>query len=419
MSTPERPSSLRADIALAAAIAVGAVLSAVLSSIAGMYGDDQADLTVAIVYAFVLAAPLAVRRRWPATVAVIVCGAYMVAVTLRVPEIYAGNIAMFIALYTVGAWSTHRRRAAIVRIAIIAAMFLWLFTTMFIEATSSDPAVDEVFSRAGAFSPYVAYSLLQILINALYFGGAYYFGERAWAQMRERRALVERTRELERERELTAAQAVALDRVRIARELHDVVAHHVSLMGVQAGAARTVMAKDADKARELLADVESSARSSLGELRQLLETLRTPDAPLEVDDSPTTRGLDALPALAAEAASAGLPTTFAVIGDPHPVPALVEVNLYRIAQEALTNARRHAGPDAGADVRLRYDGDAVELEVVNTGRVVLATQPGLGQVGMRERAAVSGGTIEMSPRARGGYRVRARVPLAERAAADV
>ena len=100
-----------------------------------------------------------------------------------------------------------------------------------------------------------------------------------------------------------------------------------------------------------------------------------------------------------------------MIGDPADVPGVVGVNLYRIAQEALTNARRHAGVGATADVRLRYQADAVELEVVNTGRAVGALRPGLGQLGMRERALASGGTIELLPRPEGGFRVRASVPL--------
>src|SRR3546814_386295 len=244
---PLSPAQQRNDVVLAAVLFVGALLSAVLSSIAGMYGADQADLPWAVAYAFALAIPVAVRRRWPATGAVIVSIAYFVAVTLRIPELYAGNIAMFIALYTVGAWSADRRRATIVRIAIIVGMFVWLAVTTINDATG--PASDEDLSRAGAFSPYVAYTLLMVVVNALYFGGAYYFGERAFAQMHQRRVLEERTRELEREREVTAAQAVALDRVRIARELHDVVAHHVSLMGVQAGAARALLTRDPEHAR--------------------------------------------------------------------------------------------------------------------------------------------------------------------------
>jgi signal transduction histidine kinase len=405
-------SQQRADLVLALVLFLGGLLSAVLSSISGLYGDQQGSLAIALVYVAVLALPIAVRRRWPSMAAVVVSIAYFLAVTFRIPELYAGNIAMFIALYTVGAWEPNRRRATIVRVAIIVGMFAWLFVVMFQEATQPvDASLEGAFSRAGAFSPFVAYQLLMIGVNALFFGGAYYFGDRSHQQMRERAALEERTAELEAEREVTAAQAVALDRVRIARELHDVVAHHVSLMGVQAGVARSLLDRDPEAAREGLTGIEGSARTSLHELRQLLETLRTPGADSSPDTAPTTHGLTSIRALVDEADAAGLPTTFTVIGDPPIDPSpLVQINLYRIAQEALTNARRHAGPDATADVRLRFTPDAVELEVANTGRRGSST-PGLGQLGMRERAAVSGGSIEIGPRARGGYLVRVRVPL--------
>ncbi|WP_150955011.1 sensor histidine kinase [Microbacterium testaceum] len=410
----------RNDIVLAVVLLLGGLLSAVLSSVAGIYGDQQNSLAIAVAYVFVLAAPIALRRRWPSVTAVLVSLAYFLAVTFRIPEVYAGNIAMFIALYTVGAWETSRRRATIVRVAIIVGMFVWLFVVMFQDATQPVDGVTEgAFSRVGAFSPFVAAQLLTLGINALFFGGAYYFGDRSYQQMRERAALEERTAELESEREVTAAQAVALDRVRIARELHDVVAHHVSLMGVQAGVARSLLARDPDAARETLAGVESSARTSLHELRQLLETLRTPDGDAAPDTAPTTHGLSSIRSLVDDATAAGLPTTFTVVGDPAcDPPPLVQVNLYRIAQEALTNARRHAGPDATADVRLRFETDAVELEVANTGRRG-SSVPGLGQLGMRERAAVSGGTIDIGPRSRGGYLVRVRVPLATAEVAHV
>ena len=105
-------------------------------------------------------------------------------------------------------------------------------------------------------------------------------------------------------------------------------------------------------------------------------------------------------------------------GEPVPVPSVVAVNLYRITQESLTNARRHAGAGAIADVRVRYDDEGVEVEVVNTGRAMAVLRPGLGQLGMRERAAASGGTLEVTPRPSGGMRVRARVPLSETSAAS-
>ncbi|AVL98420.1 sensor histidine kinase [Microbacterium paraoxydans] len=396
----------RGDLLLALVLFVGAILSAALSSIAQVYGDEQAPLWTALVYAVVVAAPLGFRRRWPGTVAVVVSLAYFTAVTIRVPEIYVGNIAMFIALYTVGAWMNDRRKALVVRVAIIVGMFVWLLITMYRDAISEADKADVV---AGAMSPYVAFMLIQILLNVLYFGGAYYFGERSWAAAEQRTVLEERTRELEREREVTAAQAVALDRVRIARELHDVVAHHVSVMGVQAGAARLVLENDPAQSARILSGIESSARDAIQELRQLLETLRTPGG--DATEPASTVSLDDIAALAEASAEAGLPTAYTVIGDPVPVPSLVAVNLYRIAQESLTNARRHAGPGATADVRVRYDEDGVEVEVVNTGRAIAQLRPGLGQLGMRERAAASGGTFEIAPRAPGGVRVRARVPL--------
>ncbi|MFE1646568.1 sensor histidine kinase [Microbacterium sp. P01] len=397
---------LRNDVVLAAVIFVGALLSSVLSAIAGVYGDEQGPMQYAIVYAFVLAAPLAARRRWPAIVAVIIAVAYFAAVSLRVPEIYVGNIAMFISFYTVGAWSPRRRRAAIVRGGIIVGMFVWLLATMYGEALTH---AEDAGVVAGAFSPFIASAMLNILVNALYFGGAYYFGERAWTAAAERDVLVQRTAELEREREVTAAQAVALDRVGIARELHDVVAHHVSVMGVQAAAAGAVLPTDPDASARLITGIEASAREAVDELHRLLDTLRTPGA---TDDAPaSTIGLESLPVLVAASDAAGLPTSFTIVGEPAPVPAVTQVNIYRIAQEALTNARRHAGPDAAADVRLRYGPDSLELEVVNTGRAAVAVRPGLGQLGMRERAVASGGTIEIGPRPRGGFRVRLAVPL--------
>ena len=299
MATPDIPprprptaQQLRGDIVLAVVILVGAILSAALSSIAEVYGDEQGPLPLALVYAV---RPRRAPRRSPALAR---HGGRdrlgrrtSSAVTLRIPEIFVGNIAMFIALYTVGAWSSDRRRAAIVRIAIIIGMFTWLIIVMYQDAITQ---ADELDVAAGAFSPYIAYMLINALINVLYFGGAYYFGERAWSAAAERAALEQRTLDLERERELTGAQAVALDRVRIARELHDVVAHHVSVMGVQAGAARAVIDRDPATAKTMLAGVEESAREAIRDLRNLLETLRTPDGavPGRVAGSTTLRASD-------------------------------------------------------------------------------------------------------------------------------
>ncbi|MFT4030595.1 MAG: histidine kinase, partial [Protaetiibacter sp.] len=205
----------------------------------------------------------------------------------------------------------------------------------------------------------------------------------------------------------TAAQAVAIDRLRIARELHDAVAHHVSVIGIQAGAARTVLSFDPDAASAALQTIEQTSRETVSELHEMLTTLRDPE---EASDG--ARGLDRLPELVEASVDAGVPTSYRVVGEVQQVPAIVSVNLYRIAQEALTNVRKHGGPDATADVRVRYGAGHVELEVANTGGHAVRRLPGgLGQLGMRERVAVSGGTLELGPRSRGGYLVRARIPL--------
>lgn len=398
-----------ADIALAVALYVGAILAQQLYRVAGVYPEPAgAALTFALLAVTVL--PLSVRRSHPVVAALLVSGGFIAGGTVLVPELLITQIALFLALYSVGAWVSRRSVAIGVRALIIVGMAVWLMIALFQAAT--DPDALSGLSRAGAFSPLVAYMLIQVLINLLYFAGAWWFGDRAFASAQQRWELEQSTAELERERERTAAQAVELDRVRIARELHDAVAHHVSVIGIQAGAARTVLGSDRDAASAALQTIEETSRETIRELHDMLATLRDPDEALE-----SARGIDRLPELVEASADAGVPTSYRVVGAVVPVPAIASVNLYRIAQEALTNVRKHAGPDATADVRVRYGADHVELEVVNTGgRAAHRLPGGLGQLGMRERVAASGGTLELGPRSLGGYVVRARIPLPEAAA---
>lgn len=402
------PTELRSDIVLAVALFVGTLLSLTLYSIAGFY-PEPAPMWASVLWAVGITFPLAVRRRYPSTVAIIVATMFIIGGTVLVPEVLFTNIALFLAIYTVGAWLPDRRRAMLVRTLIIVAMFVWLLISMFIQAT--DPEALPSLSRVGLFSPLVAFILIQILTNILYFGAAYFFGERVYQSARERAALEQRTGELEEERARTARQAVALERVRIARELHDVVAHHVSVMGVQAGAARTVLEANPAAARDALTNVELGARSAIDELHKMLGTLRAHGEPAD-GSNPSTVGVAQLGRLADESTSNGLPTRFERVGTPVAIPAVVSFNLYRIGQEALTNARKYGGTAATAELRLRYLDDAVELEVTNTGTVPpVARRGGLGLIGMRERVASSGGVLEVGPRARGGYLVRASIPF--------
>jgi len=405
----------RRDAIGAALLAVGATVSAMLYTRVGYYLDLDAEPTlhpapawVSAIMIIALTAPLAWRRRYPEVVAVVVSVAFFLTPTLRVPEALFGSISLFIAIYSVGAWSRNRRAATVTRILIIIGMFVWIGVQLVL--TVDDPNSMPGYSRSGVFSAFASFAVINVLTNLLYFGGAYYFGSTAYRSARERAELEDRTAELAAERERSAQQAVALDRVRIARELHDVVAHHVSVMGVQAGAARRVIQTDPAQASASLSTIEESARTAVDELHRLLTTLRDSDSD-DASTSSSTRGLDQLDDLVEESTAAGVPATLQIVGEPRPVTALVGFTVYRVTQEALTNVRKHAGARATVDVRLRYLPDGIELEVADTGvgRGLNLAGTGHGHVGMRERLAAVGGKLEVGPQQRGGYLVRARI----------
>ncbi|HEX2698955.1 MAG TPA: sensor histidine kinase [Acidimicrobiales bacterium] len=198
--------------------------------------------------------------------------------------------------------------------------------------------------------------------------------------------------------------------MRIARELHDVVAHHVSVMGVQAGAARLVMERDPPNAASALASIESSSRQAVAELHRLLGFLRQEG---DSDDLAPQPGLDQLEDLVAQMAAARFGVQLRVDGEPRPLPSSVELSAYRIVQEALTNVLKHSGA-ASAEVHLRYRSGTVEVEVLDDGGGV-PTAPtatgGHGLIGMRERATLHGGHLAAGPRPEGGFYVRATFPL--------
>jgi signal transduction histidine kinase len=201
--------------------------------------------------------------------------------------------------------------------------------------------------------------------------------------------------------------AVAGERARIARELHDVIAHSVSVMTVQAGAARLLLDEDPARAREPLLSVEETGRQALGEMRRLLGILRADEQPKALAPQP---GVGDIGTLVDQLRGAGLPVDVVVEGEPQALPPGIDLAAYRVVQEALTNALKHAGA-ARAVVSIRYRGTALELSVVNDGRVPRNGRGGHGLVGMRERVALYGGEFEAGARREGGYAVRATLPL--------
>jgi signal transduction histidine kinase len=226
----------------------------------------------------------------------------------------------------------------------------------------------------------------------------------------------QRAAQLGREQAAEAHRVVIEERARIARELHDVVAHRVSLMTVQAGAARAVAAEDPEGALRAMGAVEEAGRQALDELRHLLGVLRPETDPDGLGPQP---GLADLPRLVEQTRAAGLDVSLAADGVAGGLPARVDLFAYRIVQEALTNVLKHAGPGARTEVRLGTDRRGIVIEVLDDGRgatVLPGPGPegtgarGHGVVGMRERARLLGGTLEAGPRPGGGFRVVAHPP---------
>jgi len=221
-------------------------------------------------------------------------------------------------------------------------------------------------------------------------------------------AAEERAAQAEREREAAARVAVAEERARIARELHDIVAHAVSVMVLQVGAVRHKLPDALAEDREALTDVEQAGRAALAEMRRLLGAMRRAGDEAELAPQP---GLDGLDALVEKVGRAGLPVRLHVDGEPFPLPRATDLSGYRIVQEGLTNALKHAGA-AHADVTLRYGSDELQIEVRDDGRgASVGDGLGHGLVGIRERVKIYGGEMTAGRATEGGFVLRARLPL--------
>jgi signal transduction histidine kinase len=229
-------------------------------------------------------------------------------------------------------------------------------------------------------------------------------------------ALEDRAARLEAERHAEAKVAAAAERARIARELHDVVAHHVSVMVVQADGAGYVLRSDPDRAASALAAVSATGRQALTELRRLLGVLRSTDQHADLTPVP---GLGELRELLDQARAAGLEVSYTLTGTPRELPEGAELAAYRLVQESLTNTRKHAGLAASAAVTLSYERDGLIVQVTDDGMATPSGEPtGHGLAGMRERIAMYGGTVWAGSLPGGGFRVRAWLPCPQSPALD-
>jgi signal transduction histidine kinase len=321
-----------------------------------------------------VAAAVAVRRRCPAVAGLVAIVVATILQTFYNSQLLGDAVAWMCDMYALAVWTAWPTFIALM--------------TLYIMGNAATFGFGD-HSHGGAF--FVVLSSVIVVIVRL------------GIQSRDRRADL-----AEREREVAAREAVVEERARIARELHDAIAHNVSMMVVQAGAERRLLPDGQSSTREVLQTVESIGRNALTEMRRLVGMLRTDDDELLAPQP----GLDDLPRLVGQVREAGLPVELTVEGERRALPVGLELSAYRIVQEALTNALKHAG-EATATVSVRYGADSLELEIVDDGAGAAAARAdggGHGLVGMRERVALYGGRFEAGRRSTGGFTVRVLLP---------
>ncbi|MEW1762161.1 sensor histidine kinase [Streptomyces cyaneofuscatus] len=368
-----------------------------MSLVSGMFDAGREEI-LAVPVALGLSTVVALRRRLPEKMLLlaIAVGVLQLVGDVR-PSI--GNFAMLVITFTVA--TIGERWAS--RLALICSLSAATLSQVRWEAEPGGSWPQQIFVTVIMTVPFV---LAWVMGDSLRTRRAYF------SQLEERAA------RLEREREAQSKVAVAAERARIARELHDVVAHNVSVMVVQADGAAYVMDAAPDQARQALETISSTGRQALAEMRRLLGVLRTGDAPESGEYVPQP-DVEQIEDLVDQVRRTGLAVDFKVEGTARPLPSGVELTAYRIVQEALTNTRKHGGPDAGASVRLVYFDDGLGLLVEDDGRGAAhelyedggADGAGHGMIGMRERVGMVGGTLDAGPRPGGGFRISALLPL--------
>ncbi|GGR39555.1 signal transduction histidine kinase [Nocardioides luteus] len=412
------------DWLIGALVLVASLLS--LELIRGVGTLDSSDAPTWVEWTAVIsgAALLVPRRRFPLTVALL-AGVHMFVTGVWLPMVMGllpMQIIYFVAFFAGAAWARSRRDMVIVMGTITLFMFAWI-AWQFAVGSGIDEFRESTADAEGSplIGPVAAYVLLTTLINLLYFFGAIVGGQVAWRGARQRAELAEQAATIAAQSGQLQRRAVIDERLRIARELHDVVAHHVAVVGVQAAAGRKLLERgrpdDITGAAEALGNVEASAREGVTQMRSLLGTLRDP-AVDETDAQDVRRPeprLEDLPALLDEVRASGLRVDYETVGPVEDLSLALAHSVYRIVQEALANVRRHSTADR-AQVVLRVDRGApaayAEVEITDNGRPRHGTSgSGLGLLGVRERAAVRKAEVDIGPRAVQGFRVRVRFPL--------
>jgi signal transduction histidine kinase len=377
------PSVQRAgDVVVAVLLALSSVVPILVR------GDPSwgTDRPLAVMLALASTVPVACRVRWPVPAALVVLVATGGAVIAAVPHqgAFQPFVALVLVAYAVG--SHAEGRSAMLAPPALAGIAAGLFVAAVVHG------------QAGG----------NVVPSFVWLSAAWLVGRIVCSWRRRSVELDLLNRELEGQRELRAQAAVAVERGRIARELHDVIAHNVSMVVVQAGAAASVLEGEQPHVRAALEAIETTGRATVDEMRRLLGVLRQSEDGAALAPQPGLAGLETLVAGVREA---GLPVDLRIEGSPRQLPSALDLTAYRIAQEALTNVLKHAGP-ARAALTVRYDAAAVEIELRDDGAGGRSNGAGGGHglIGMRERVALWGGTLDAGGTER-GWLVRARLPL--------
>ncbi len=351
----------------------------------GTEGQFAGKRAGALVVALLFSATVAWRRRWP--LVPLIAGGLLIEVS-NLEFTALGNTGTFFLAYVLVIYSAGRQLTG------------W--------GLSAAAVVLVVAFPLAAIEPGQPFSLSDATFIAVAFAGPFLAGIAIRRRLSSESALHVRARELERERDAKAREAVALERLRIARDLHDVVAHAISVIVLQARGGRRMLPDGAIETHAALDAIESAGEQALSEMRRLLGMLRHDDDELALAPQPSISRIDDL---VRSLRSAGLPIELRIEGEPAELPPGVDISAFRIIQEALTNALKHAGP-ARAVVTLRYSPVDLEVEIVDDGAGDgSGSGSGHGLAGIRERVAVYGGEVQSGVQPEGGYAVRARLPL--------
>jgi signal transduction histidine kinase len=384
----------------------GTLAVVLLTGAANAYISDAAVLPASLA----LAGAVAVRRRFPVP-------AYAASLAIGAAQVIVGigntftnsplqptfaDAGILVLLYTVAA--ERPRRVSLPGLAACVVLFV---------------AVVARYNPGGNQPSHLEFFLVTALLYLLAPTSAWVLGDSMGYRRAYSAALEERAARAERERDAQAQISAAAERARIARELHDVIAHNLSVMVAQADGGAYAFDAAPAQSREALAEIGRTGRQALSEMSSLLGILRTdPEAP-PLGPAPAAAEIEQL---VTQAREAGMRVSYTVQGTPRPLPGGLSLAAYRIVQEALTNVRKHAGPEAVAEVTLRYgqgellisvtdDGGGAGLPRYGSARTVSADPGGHGLAGMRERAAMYGGTVQAGPRRRVGFEITARLPL--------